>query len=95
MLDASGQVLKVNYNSTTSNEFINGANSGKNYEEILNAAYGTKEMSTAQCNSTGNIDYGDYSLKSDGDVILNQRLDTFLASQGTSLEAFNALIASS
>ena len=93
LLDASGQVLKVNYNSTTSNEFINGANSGKNYEEILNAAYGTKEMSTAECNSTGNIDYGDYVLDTSNATILHEPLDQFLASHGTSLEAFNNKIA--
>ena len=44
--------------------------------------------------SSGNIDYGDYSLSSDGHEILHEPLDTFLASQGTSLEEFNNLIAS-
>lgn len=42
----------------------------------------------------GNIDYGDYELTSDGDQILHESLDSFLASQGTSLEEFNNLIAS-
>ena len=44
--------------------------------------------------SGGNIDYGDYVLSSDGDQILHERLDTFLQSNGTSLEEFNNLIAS-
>lgn len=42
----------------------------------------------------GSIDYGDYVLSSDGDQILHERLDTFLQSNGTSLEEFNNLIAS-
>ena len=40
----------------------------------------------------GNIDYGSYQLSSDGDGILNERLDKFLESKGSSLEAFNKLI---
>lgn len=44
--------------------------------------------------SGGNIDYGDYVLSSDGDQILHERLDTFLQSNGTSLEEFNSLISS-
>lgn len=44
--------------------------------------------------SGGNIDYGDYVLSSDGDQILHERLDTFLQSNGTSLEEFNNLISS-
>ena len=42
----------------------------------------------------GSIDYGDYVLSSDGDQILHESLDTFLQSNGTSLEEFNNLIAS-
>lgn len=42
----------------------------------------------------GNIDYGNYELVSDGDEILNQALDVFLESHGSSLEEFNNLIAS-
>ena len=41
-----------------------------------------------------NIDYGNYELVSDGDEILNQALDVFLESHGSSLEEFNNLIAS-
>ena len=43
---------------------------------------------------SGNINYGDYVLSSDGHEILHQPLDEFLSSKGTSLEAFNNLIAS-
>ena len=43
---------------------------------------------------SGNIDYGDYELVSDGQSILHESLDTFLSSNGTSLEEFNALITS-
>ena len=42
----------------------------------------------------GSIDYGDYVLSWDGDQILHERLDTFLQSNGTSLEEFNNLISS-
>lgn len=45
-------------------------------------------------NNTGTIDYGDYTLSSDGDLILNQSLESFLSSNGSSLEEFNNLIAS-
>ena len=44
--------------------------------------------------SSGNIDYGDYELSSDGHKILHEPLDSFLESQGSSLEEFNNLIAS-
>ena len=40
------------------------------------------------------IDYGDYELSSEGDTILNERLDKFLESKGSSLEEFNQLIES-
>lgn len=43
---------------------------------------------------SGNINYGNYVLSSDGHEILHQPLDEFLSSKGTSLEAFNNLIAS-
>lgn len=44
--------------------------------------------------SSGNIDYGDYELSSYGHEILHEPLDSFLESQGSSLEEFNNLIAS-
>lgn len=44
--------------------------------------------------NSGTIDYGDYTLSSDGDSILNQSLESFLSSNGSSLEEFNNLIAS-
>lgn len=44
--------------------------------------------------SAGNIDYGDYSLSSDGHEILHQSLDSFLESKESSLTEFNNLIAS-
>ena len=53
-------------------------------------------LDTAEASSggSGDIDYGDYSLSSDGHEILHEPLDTFLESKGTSLEEFNNLIAS-
>ena len=54
--------------------------------------FGADEITAS--GGTGNIDYGDYVLSSEGDEILHQPLDEFLSSQGTSLEEFNKLIAS-
>ncbi len=53
-------------------------------------------LDTAEASSggSGDIDYGDYSLSSDGHEILHEPLDTFLESKGTSLEEFNNLIVS-
>ena len=54
--------------------------------------FGADEITAS--GGTGNIDYGEYVLSSEGDEILHQPLDEFLSSKGTSLEAFNNLIAS-
>lgn len=51
------------------------------------------DIAEASSGGTGTIDYGDYSLSSDGHEILHESLDTFLASNGTNLEEFNNLIA--
>lgn len=59
---------------------------------IFSGFFGMDEVIAS--GSSGNIDYGDYELSSDGDEILHESLDSFLASQGTSLEEFNNLIAS-
>ncbi len=48
----------------------------------------------ASSGGAGDIDYGDYQLSSDGDEILHQSLDSFLESQGSSIEEFNNLITS-
>ena len=63
---------------------------------ILSFFNGLFGADTALASSSGvsSIDYGDYELVSDGDEILNEALDTFLESHGTSLEEFNNLIAS-
>ena len=49
--------------------------------------------SSGNGNGTGNIDYGDYELVSDGDQILHQPLSSFLTTNGSSLTEFNNLIA--
>lgn len=94
LLDSSStSVLKVGYNSTVSRRFIEAANEGKDYKEILNIAYGSSNINSGTCNNyAGNIDYGEYQLSSDGDRIISQSLSTFLSSKGTSVEAFNSLI---
>lgn len=63
---------------------------------VFSPLFGTSEAFGNESigGGSGNIDYGDYVLSSDGDEILHQPLDEFLSSQGTSLEEFNALIAS-
>ena len=67
---------------------------GKTYDEILNDVYaGSGDIDSARCAAVGNIDYGDYTLSSDGHTILHQPLDEFLEDNGTSLEEFNKLIA--
>ena len=43
---------------------------------------------------SGSISYGDYTLSSSGDQILHTSIDSFLASNGSSLEEFNNLITS-
>lgn len=60
---------------------------------FFSGLFGTDTV-LASGGGSGNIDYGDYELVSDGHSILHESLDTFLASNGTSLEEFNALIAS-
>ena len=97
LVDSSGNVVYTNYVNTDQNQWYEMAQQGMKWDEILIKHYsssGASGYNSATCQGTGNIDYGDYSLSSDGDTILNERLDTFLASKGTSLEAFNALIAS-
>lgn len=59
---------------------------------IFSGFFGMDEVIAS--GSSGNIDYGDYELSSDGDEILHESLDSFLESKGTSLEEFNNLIAS-
>lgn len=92
LLDSAGNVLKLGYNATTSTQFINGANSGQDYEEILTSAYDIGDISSASCKTVSDIDYGDYVLSSDGDTILHEDLASFLARNGSSLEEFNQLI---
>ena len=63
---------------------------------VFSPLFGTNEVvaGTNLSGNSGSINYGDYVLSSEGDEILHQPLDQFLASKGTSLEEFNALIAS-
>jgi hypothetical protein len=93
--DSSGNIATVGYNNTYSTAFKTDGDSGMNYEQILTHNYGSINFTSASCtsrSSVGNIDFGDYSLSSEGDVILSQRLDTFLESQGSSLEEYNNTI---
>jgi hypothetical protein len=95
MVDSSGSIIEADYNNTTSEGFRTDANSGLTFDQILVHTYGTIQIYSATCTSrstVGNIDYGDYSLSSEGDIILNQRLDDFLASQGSSIEEYNNTI---
>ena len=97
LVDSSGNVVSTNYVNTDQNHWWELAQQGKKYDEILVEHYsssGATGMNSATCSNYGNIDYGDYQLNSDGDVILNERLDKFLESKGTSLEEFNNLIKS-
>ena len=64
------------------------------FVSMFGGLLGTDEVIASGGSTSSHIDYGDYELSSDGDVILHESLDSFLASQGTSLEEFNNLIAS-
>lgn len=91
LLDSSGNVYKTSKESTS--QFVTEAQNEKKYEEILDSVYGTTSYSSATCSSYGNIDYGDYVIESSNDeIILQEPLSDFLASKGTSLDEFNALI---
>lgn len=93
LLDESGNVLKVGYQKDETDKFIEMANGGSTYVEILESVYGSSQYSSASC-KYGNFDYGDYQLTSDGTTILHEPLEDFLSKNGTSLEEFNELIAS-
>ncbi len=97
LIDDAGNVVNTNYVNTDQQHWYQLATEGKNYEEILVEHYSSqnaKGMNSAVCSNYGNIDYGNYELSSEGDTILNERLDKFLEKKGTSLEAFNNLIKS-
>ena len=92
LIDSDTNIISTNYNSTTSNQFIDLANDGKTYKDILKEVYGSDSINGATCTSSGTIDYGDYTLTSDGDTIINEPLDKFLEKNGSSIEEFNGLI---
>lgn len=92
LLDETGNVLKVGYQKDETDKFIEMANGGSTYVEILESVYGSSQYSSASC-KYGNFDYGDYQLTSDGTTILHEPLEDFLSKNGTSLEEFNELIA--
>lgn len=95
LIDSGDNVISTNYVASVSRQFIEKANEGKDYEQILREVYtDSAGFSDGECTSYGNIDYGDYVLSSDGHEILHQPIDSFLRSKGTTLEEFNALIES-
>lgn len=95
LIDSTKRVVSTNYVASVSQQFIDLANQGKDYEQILATVYTNSDgFSSGECTSYGNIDYGDYVLSSDGDEILHEPLDGFLRKNGTSIEEFNSLISS-
>ena len=94
LLDESGNVMPTSYKSSDQVSMLEDAKAGKSYQEILEHKYGSSKFNSATCSNYGTIDYGNYELNSEGDTILNERLDKFLESKGTSLEEFNSLIES-
>ena len=102
LVDKDGNVVYTNFVNTDQNQWYEMAQQGMKWDEILIKHYsssGASSYSTAECNEstsdsgqTGSISYGDYSLSSDGTEVLLERLDGYLQKQGTTLEAFNALI---
>ncbi|MGN1371159.1 MAG: hypothetical protein ACI4XM_02605 [Candidatus Coprovivens sp.] len=94
LLDENGDVLKLGYKAPQTEKFISMPAEGYNYVEILNEVYGSSNIASSKCSYSGHFDYGDYTLTSDDDTVLNQSLESFLSSNGSSLEEFNELIAS-
>ena len=92
LLDENGDVLKLGYKAPQTEKFISLPAEGYDYKQILNEVYGSDTISDAKCTYTGHFDYGDYTLTSDGHTVLNQSLESFLSSHGSSLEKFNNLI---
>lgn len=92
LLDSSGNVIHTGYKSTDQVDVLTEAKNGATYEEILETKYGSSNINSSNCSVSGNIDYGDYVLSSDGDTIISGRLDEFLEDKGTSLTEFNNLI---
>lgn len=93
LLDENGDILKLGYKAPQTEQFIEMANNGSDYKEILSVVYGSDSYSSATCTYSGSFDYGDYELTSEGTDILHEPLDGFLQKNGTSLEEFNELIA--
>ncbi len=92
LVDQNENVMSLGYKSSETDTFVSEANAGKTYSDILYTVYGSRDFNSAFCTTMGNIDYGDYTLSSDGDEILHTRLDTFLSQNGSSLDDFNDLI---
>ena len=93
LLDSEGNVLHTDYASQITETFRTKAQEGYTYDQILADVYGSNNYSENGCYSSGVVDYGEYSLSSEGHVILHEPLGGFLQKQGTSLDEFNALIA--
>lgn len=94
LLDENGDVLKLGYKAPQTEQFISMGTEGYDYKEILGAVYGSDNVANqARCKYNRAFDYGDYTLTSDDDSVLNEPLDSFLSRNGTSLEEFNELIA--
>ena len=103
LVDNEGNVVYTNFVNTDQNQWYAMAQQGMKWDEILIKHYassGASSYQSAKCGTgwgddtgqTGSISYGNYSLDSTGDEVLLERLDGFLQKNGTSLEAFNALI---
>ena len=92
LLDENGNAIHTGYLNNDADEWRTMGEEGYNYEDILIKHYGGGSVSGSTC-ASGIIDYGDYTLSSDGHTVLHEPLDSFLEKNGTSLEAFNGLIA--
>ena len=90
LTDKDGSPLRVSYKSNDQQTMMQEANAGKKYDEILKNKYGVTP-SSSNCRM-GNMEYNNYQLDNDNSGILHLPLSSFLASKGTSLDAFNQLI---
>lgn len=98
LVDGDGNVVYTNFVDKDQKEWYRMATEeNKTAEEIMVEYYsssGATGYSSANCTTTGNIDYGNYVLSSEGHEILHEPLDGFLEKNGTSLESFASLIES-
>ena len=99
LVDGSGNLVETGFNSTTSDKFINYADMGRSYDEILDKVYGGK-ISKSKCDgsesdgssSGGTGSSGVTSFNNSSSNVLQEPLSSFLSKKGSSVQEFNNTI---